>query len=102
MFTICGRQRPVVQEVAVERLALQQLHRDERLALLLADLVNRADVRVIERRGRSRLEPEPLGGLWAALQIGGQELQRDTPAKREIFGLVHDAHPARSDARRIR
>jgi hypothetical protein len=32
----------------LQRLAFQKLHGDERLAVMLANLVNRADVRVIE------------------------------------------------------
>ena len=93
-----GHRQPVVQQVGVERLALEQLHGDERLAVLFADLVNRADVRMIERRRRPRLEPEALGRLRAALQIAWQELQRDVPAKRQILGLIDDAHAARTDA----
>src|SRR4029453_9424918 len=71
---------------------------DERLAVRFADLVNRADVRMIERRGRPRLESEALRGLRVALQVGWQELQRDVPAKRQILGLIDDAHAARADA----
>ena len=93
-----GHRQPVVQQVGVERLALEQLHGDERLAVLFADLVNRADVRMIERRGRARLEPEALGGLRVALQIVRQELQRDVPAQRQVLGLVDDAHAAGPDA----
>ena len=32
-----------------ERLPLEQLHRDERPAFVFADLVDRADVRVVQR-----------------------------------------------------
>src|SRR5678810_556036 len=79
-------------------IAMELLQGDEGLTVLFADLVNRADVRMIERRRRPRFEPEALGGLRAALQVAWQELQRDVPAKRQILGLIDDAHTARADA----
>ncbi len=42
-----------------ERLAFVVGHRDERLAIRVADLVDRADVRVIERAGRARFAHQP-------------------------------------------
>src|SRR6266498_2353355 len=44
----------------LERLALQQLHRDEGMALMLVNVVYRADVRMIERRGCLRFTLESL------------------------------------------
>ena len=87
-----GHRQPVVQQEGVERLALEQLHGDERLAILFADFVNRADVRMVEGGGCARLEPESFGGLRRALQVVWQELQRDVAAERQVLRFVDDAH----------
>ena len=47
----------------VERVALEQLHRQQHLAVVFAERVNRADVRVIEARCGPCLAPEPLHRL---------------------------------------
>jgi hypothetical protein len=47
-------------EAVSERGSLEQLHDDEVMAFVLADVMNGADVRVIEGRGRARLALEPL------------------------------------------
>ena len=53
----------------VERLAFQQLHRDERIiAVVISDVINLADVRMIDARRRARLAPEALArGLVVGL-----------------------------------
>ena len=43
-----------------ERRPVKELHHDEWLSLVFADVVNRADVRVIERRGGARFATESL------------------------------------------
>ena len=48
-------------------LTFEKLHGDERLALVFANLVYRADIRVIEGRGRLRLPTETLQRLCQAL-----------------------------------
>jgi hypothetical protein len=59
-------QRPALQPLA-ERLALEQLHGDEQLAVLLADVVELADVRVVDAGSRPRLALEaPARGVVAA------------------------------------
>ena len=52
-------QRPALQPLG-QRLALEQLHGDEQLAVVLADLVELADVRVVDARRGPRLAPEAL------------------------------------------
>ena len=44
-----------LRHTRAQRLPFDQLHRDERLAVRFANLVNRADVRVIQLRGEPRL-----------------------------------------------
>ena len=52
-----------------QRLALEQLHDDEVLALVLLDRVDRADARVVQRRRRARLALESLQRLRVVRQL---------------------------------
>ena len=79
-------------------MAVEQLHDDEVLAVVLADVVDRADVRVVERRGDARLPPESLERVGARGELGRQELQRDLAAEADVFGAVDDAHAAAAEA----
>ena len=77
-----------------QRLALVVGHRDERLAFGLADFVDRADVRVIQRAGSARFAQQPLSGFLARRGPGRKELQRDTPVQLRVLGEPDGAHPA--------
>ena len=52
-------QRPAA-DAMLERLALQEFHGDKCAAALFTDVVNRADIRMVESRGSFRLAPESL------------------------------------------
>ena len=61
---------PALDEAA-DREPFEPLHRDERLSVVLAELVDGADVRMLERRGEAclPLEPgEPLARAAASLR----------------------------------
>ena len=72
--------------------ALEQLHHHERTAAGLADVVDGADVGVIERRGGLRLPPEALERLGVEGPIVAEELEGDLPLQPDIFGLVDHPH----------
>src|SRR6185436_12233370 len=80
-----------------QRLAVQELQDDVRLAGLLlraavlADLVDDDDVVVLAARGGARLDEEALPDLGL---VGLQELDRDAAAEPEIAGEEHGPHPA--------
>ncbi len=76
----------------LERLAIQKLHGDEVLPLVLINLINRADVGMIERGGGSGLALEALERLRVFSQLFRQELEGNGPAEFQILGLVDDAH----------
>ena len=78
----------------LERLPLERFHDDERTAGVLVDLVDRADVAVIERRRGARLAPKTLERARVRAGGGRQELDRDLAAKAQVFGAVDDAHAA--------
>src|SRR5437867_9863904 len=80
-----------------ERPALQQFHYDKRPAVVLADIVNGADVRVIQRRGGAGLTLESLQRLALWRILIGQKLQGDVAAKASVFGFVDDTHTARPE-----
>ena len=86
-------------EAVAQRLAFEQLHGDEGPPVVLVDVVDRADVGVLERGGGARLALQPLEGLRVARQLLGQELQRDASAELQVLGLVDDAHAAAAQLR---
>ena len=69
------------------------------LTVRFINLVNRADVRVIER-GRSEGFPlKSFAGSRIVLHLSRQEFQRDVPVQLEVFGFVDHTHPAATELR---
>ena len=67
-----GLQRPA-RDAVLQRHAVQKLHGDERLAVLLADVVDRADVGMVQRGGGLRLALEAAqepAGRWRRRRAG--------------------------------
>src|SRR5258708_32924961 len=64
-------------DAMLESLPFQQFHRDERLALVFVNFVDRAYVRMIERRRWTRLAAQAFQRLSVAGRIRGQELEGD-------------------------
>jgi hypothetical protein len=79
---------------ACERRAVQVLHHDEGLAVVVVDFVDRADVRVIERGRGLRFTVEPAERQRIHRDLIGQEFQRDEAAELDVFGLVNHSHAA--------
>src|SRR5689334_5355202 len=77
-----------------EGLAVEELHRDERVALMLVDLVDRADVGMIQGRRGLGLALEAAECLGIFGDVVGKEFQRDEPLELGVLGLVDDTHPA--------
>jgi len=88
--------RPPADPLA-QRLPLEQLHHDEMLPGVLADVVDHADVGVGERRGRARLALEALDGARVLRHLERQELERHGTAEAGVLGLVDDAHPSAAE-----
>src|ERR1035437_9646085 len=80
-----------------ERLPFQQLHRDEGSPIGLVNLVDRADVRMVQR-GRSLGFPlETAEGLRVVGEVVVKELQGDVTTELEVFRLVDYAHPSAAE-----
>ena len=78
----------------LERFAIQKLHGDECLSVLLADVVNGANIRMIQRGCGLRFALETGKSLRVASNFLRQEFERDEAMKPGVFRFVNDAHPA--------
>ena len=82
---------------ASERLPLEELHHQERLARLLLERVDRGDSGVGQPRLGPGLVLEPLDHLRVLGQLRRHHLESDDPAEVHVLGLVDDAHAAPAD-----
>jgi hypothetical protein len=76
-----------------ERLALEELHDEERPALLLANVVERTDVRVFQLREHARLALEALAQSGIG-DVRGQDLDGDGSIQARVPRLVDLTHAA--------
>ena len=79
-------------DAVLERFAFQELHGDEVLALVFPDLVDGANIRMVQSRGSARLALEARQRLLVAGHFLGQELERHHAAELGVLGLVNHAH----------
>ena len=83
---LCEFQRAACDGV-LQRLSFQKFHDDEALALMLVNLVNRADVGVVQRRSRPCFPAEAFEGLRIFRQVIREEFQGNVTAKLSILAL---------------
>ena len=81
-------------DTVLQRLPLQQLHGNKGLTLVLVNVMNGADVGMIQGRGGARFAPESRQGLRVSGQLLRQKLQRQVAAQPGVERLVHHPHPA--------
>ena len=76
-----------------QRLAGVERHGDEQATVLGAvDVVDGADVRVVEGGGAARFAVEAIAGRRVPGEVRRQELERDMALEVRVEGLVHDPH----------
>ena len=92
-----GLERSLAQDQRVEIGALDEAHRQVELTVLLAGVIDRDHVGVIDRGRRPRLLLEALAEALVPGEVGGDQLQRDLPAEVDLDRPVDDAHPAATD-----
>src|SRR6266852_9300390 len=80
-----------------QRRSVEILHDDERLAVLLTNVVDSADIRMVERRRSSRLAAESLQRLPVLRYILRQKLQCNEAVKPSVLGLVNDSHASAAE-----
>jgi hypothetical protein len=93
-----GRRQRTTLEARLERFAVAKGHREKHPAVgRFLDVVNRADVDVIDRRSRARFLKEASLRVGVAHELRREELERHEAAKPEVLGLVDHTHPASAD-----
>ena len=80
-----------------ERLAFDQLHDEKRDALRVADVVDRADLRVVQARDDARFAVEPLAESRIGGQRGRQHLERHRSIEPRVTPAVDFSHSARAE-----
>jgi len=75
-------------DLVFEGMAFEQLHDNERMAVLLIDVVNGADVRMVESRCGAGLAFEPFHRLRIAGEFFRQKLQCDVAPELQVFGFI--------------
>ncbi len=92
------RQRAFAEAIG-ERLALEIFHDQEVHAVLRADVVQRADVGMIQRRNRAGLALHALFQFGVGGKMIGENLDGDVASEAGVAGAVHLAHSTRTEGR---
>src|SRR5262249_23672711 len=80
-----------------QRHSVEKLHDYEGLPLVLANFVNRANVRMVQSGSGTSFTAEAFERLWVFGEVLGQELQGDEPAQLSVLSLVNHTHPAAAE-----
>ncbi|HEV7559067.1 MAG TPA: hypothetical protein VGO00_26520, partial [Kofleriaceae bacterium] len=76
-----------------ERHTVDELHRDEQPTVVVSDLVDPRDVRVLEASHRLGLA-EQSRAIRRAIDLAANELDRDRAAENRVVAREHHAHAA--------
>ena len=74
-----------------------EAHGQVEAAVDIACVVDRHDVRMLERHRELGLPGEPLAETLVERELGRDELERHCPLEPQVVGAVDDAHPAAAD-----
>src|ERR1035438_2719027 len=77
----------------LQRLALEQLHGDKRTTFELSNVVNGADIRMVESGCGARFAAESFDRLWVLGNVDRQKFQGDIAAEAGVLGFIDYAHP---------
>ena len=77
--------------------SVHELHAEVVVAVVLADLVDRHDIRVIEMGGGLGLQAEPLQIVGRGEPAGADHLERQHAIQAHLPGLVDNTHPTLGD-----
>ena len=87
------RQR-LAGNAVLQRRAVHEFHRNERLTVVFADFVDGADIWMVQGGGRLGLAVEAAQRLRVWSETVREELQGNEAVELGVLSLVDDAHPA--------
>ena len=87
-----GGERAVAAHDRGQVLTVDELHDDERAVLVLAEVVDRDDVGVVERGGGQGLLAEAGAEVRIATVLGAEDLDRDVAIELGVVGAVDAGH----------
>ena len=87
-------------DAVLQRRTVEIFHHDVLAILVFANVVDGADVGMIERGRGPRFTPEPLQRLRVLRQFIRQELQGHPPPQAQVFRFVHHTHAAAAQSLR--
>jgi hypothetical protein len=90
--------RPIVQSLT-ERPAFEQFRNDIRGSLVLANVVAREDVGVVQCCGSTGFLLEPLETFGIIYNSGWENFDRDIPTQASVFSSIHLSHAPRTKER---
>src|SRR5262249_7296863 len=96
-FKRVAQLKPGAGHPLAQRLAVNELGRDEVDAFDLSNLVNSDDVRVIEGGGRMRLLYKASHPAFIRREMRGEQLERDFASETRILREINLPHPARAE-----
>src|ERR1700683_5164353 len=77
--------------------AVGEFHGEKGAAIFFANLINRADVWMVQCRGCPGFAPKSLYSMAILGHILGKEFECDKAVEPSVLGLVDYAHPAAAD-----
>jgi hypothetical protein len=78
-------------------LSFQQFHGDEGSTIAFVNLIDRADVRMVQGGRGLGFALETTEGLWVVGGVVGKKLQGNMAIKLKVLGFIDDAHPTTAD-----
>jgi hypothetical protein len=81
----------------LQRESIQKFHGDKAFAVVLTNLVDGANIGMVEGRGSAGFTAKTFQRLWVLRDIFGKKLERNKPTERSVFGLVDHTHPATAE-----
>lgn len=96
---LLGREWPPRQPVS-QRLPFQKFHHQVVDAILMADIMQSANVGMVQSRYGAGFAIETLSGLGIVRQVAGQDFDRHRAVQACVLRSIHLAHAARTDRRK--